>query len=271
MNWITSLRRAGLLGLSGVLSGVMLFAGPVRAMAQGGPNDAQIQADVTKSLENKRFKDVKASVKNGVVTLTGTVEVYSAKLDADNRAHHRRNVKGVENQIEVAGPAIDDTTLRNKLAEKLAYDRVGYGTILFNAFTIGVQNGVVTLGGMAYGPSDKDSAVSMVENYPGVKDVVDNIEVAPVSPMDDRIRLAVARAIYGYPQLNKYAIDPAKPIRIMVINGNVTLSGVVDSQADKDVANIRANGVPGVFKVVNNLEVAAAEGAEKSEKEKPEK
>jgi hypothetical protein len=100
--------------------------------------------------------------------------------------------------------------------------------------------------------------------------VVDNIEVAPVSPMDDRIRLAVARAIYGFPQLNKYAIDPAKPIRISVVNGNVTLSGVVDTQTDKDVANIRANSVPGVFKVVNNLEVVG-EGAEKPEKEKSEK
>jgi hypothetical protein len=88
--------------------------------------------------------------------------------------------------------------------------------------------------------------------------------------MDDRIRLAEARAIYGYPQLNKYAIDPAKPIRITVVSGNVTLSGVVDSQADKDVANIRANGVPGVFKVVNNLEVVS-ESAEKAEKEKSEK
>jgi hyperosmotically inducible protein len=279
MNWMTSKRRAGLLGVTGILTGVLmagmlLLAGPAKAMAQGGSNgaqnDAQIQADVVKSLENKRFKDVKASVRNGVVILTGTVDLYSAKLDADNRAHHRKNVKGVENQIEVAGPTIDDTTLRNKLAETLAYDRVGYGTILFNAFTIGVQNGVVTLGGTAYGPSDKDSAVSVVENYPGVKDVVDNIEVAPVSPMDDRIRLAVARAIYGFPQLNKYAIDPAKPIRITVVNGNVTLSGVVDTQADKDVANIRANGVPGVFKVVNNLEVVA-EGAEKPEKEKTEK
>jgi osmotically-inducible protein OsmY len=74
--------------------------------------------------------------------------------------------------------------------------------------------------------------------------------------MDDRIRLAEARAIYGAPQLNKYAIDPAKPIRITVVNGNVTLTGVVDNQGDKDVANIKANGVPGVFKVVNNLQVA---------------
>jgi hyperosmotically inducible periplasmic protein len=230
-----------------------------------GPNDAQIQADVAKALDSKRFKDVKSSVQNGVVTLTGTVELYSAKMDADDRAHHRKNVKGVENLIEVAGPEVDDVTLRNKLAEKLAYDRVGYGTTAFNAFTIGVEKGVVTVGGTAYGPTDKDSALSLVENYPGVRDVIDNVEVAPVSPMDDRIRLAEARSIYGFPQLNKYAIDPAKPIRITVVNGNVTLSGVVDSQSDKDVANIRANAVPGVFKVVNNLEVVGGE-AEKSDK-----
>ena len=228
-----------------------------------GSNDAQIQADVLKALDKKQFKDVKSSVDNAMVTLTGSVSVYSAKEDADRRVHHRKNVKAVQNNIEVEGPPVEDTTLRNKLAEKLAYDRVGYGTTAFNALTIGVQDGVVTLGGVAYGPTDKDSAVSLVENYPGVKDVVDNIEVAPTSPFDDRIRLAEARAIYGAPQLNKYAIDPAKPIRITVVNGNVTLSGVVDTQMDKDVANIRANGVPNVFKVVNNLEVAGAQRPEK--------
>ncbi len=252
-----STTMAGLL-----VAGLLTFCGTAKAVAQG-PNDAQIQADVAKALDNKKFKNVKAQVQNGVVTLTGTVDVYADKEDADKRTHHRKNVKGVQNLIEVDGPTVDDVTLRDKLAEKLIYDRVGYGTTAFNSFTIGVQNGVVTLGGTAYGPTDKDSALSLVANYPGVKDVVDNIEVAPVSPMDDRIRLAEARAIYGAPQLNKYAIDPAKPIRITVVNGNVTLSGVVDNQADKDVANIRANGVPGVFKVINNLQVAGA-----SEKEK---
>ena len=73
-----------------------------------------------------------------------------------------------------------------------------------------------------------------------------------------RNRLAEARAIYGAAQLNKYALDPAKPIRITVVNGNVTLSGVVDSQADKDIANIQARGVSGVFKVTNNLQVAGS-------------
>ena len=261
MNVTKSMRAVGLV----VLFLALVTGGSVRALAQAasGPNDAEIQADVAKALDNKKFKDVKVAVQNGVVTLTGTVAIYAEKEDADNKAHHRKNVKGVQNLIEVEGPTVDDVTLRDKLAEKLIYDRVGYGTTAFNSFTIGVQNGVVTLGGTAYGPTDKDSAVSLVSNYPGVKDVVDNIEVAPVSPMDDRIRLAEARAIYGAPQLNKYAIDPAKPIRITVVNGNVTLTGVVDSQADKDVANIKANGVPGVFKVVNNLQVAGENNREK--------
>jgi hyperosmotically inducible protein len=258
------LMRAGALGLAGIL----MFGGGRAGWAQSAAasNDAQLQADVSKALDNKRFKNVKSTVQNGEVTLSGTVELYSDKEEADKKAHHRKGVKSVQNLIEVDGPTVDDVQLRNKLAEKLAYDRVGYGTTAFNALTIGVQNGVVTLGGVAYGPTDKDSALSLVANYPGVKDVVDNIEVAPTSPMDDRIRLAEARAIYGAPQLNKYALDPAKPIRITVVNGNVTLSGVVDNQADKDVANIRANGVPGVFKVINNLEVAGA--ATDREKEK---
>ncbi len=230
---------------------------PVGAMcAQDAGSDAQIQTDVAKALDNKKFANVKSAVQNGVVTLTGTVDVYAEKEDADKKAHHRKNVKGVQNLIEVGGPTVEDETLRRKLGEKLAYDRVGYGTTTFNALTLGVQNGVVTLGGNAYGPTDKDSAVSLVANTPGVKDVVDNIQVDPTSPFDDQIRIAEARAIYGFPSLNKYAIDPAKPIRITVVNGNVTLSGVVDSQADKDVANIRANGVPNVFKVTNNLQVA---------------
>jgi hyperosmotically inducible protein len=239
-----------------ILAGALLF-GSGAALAQGaGQNDAQIQSDVMKALDKKQFKDVHVAVQNGTVTLTGTVDLYSEKEDADKKAHHRKGVHAVDNEIQIAGPTVEDKTLRAKLAEKLEYDRVGYGTTTFNAITIGVQNGVVTLGGHTYGPVDKDSALSLVANYPGVKDVIDNIEVDPLSPMDDRIRIMVARAIYGFPSLSRYGMDPGRPIRITVVNGNVTLSGVVDSQADKDTANIRANGVPGVFKVTNDLQVA---------------
>jgi len=114
----------------------------------------------------------------------------------------------------------------------------------------------VTLGGHARTDVDKDSALALVSTQTGVKDVIEEIDVDPVSIMDDQARMAVARAVYGYPSLNKYAIDPAKPIRISVQNGHVELYGMVDSKADKDVAFIRANGVAGVFSVKNYLQVA---------------
>jgi len=239
---------------AGMIFAMTLALAPV-ARAQRGPNDAQIQADVAKALNNKRFQGVKADVHNSMVTLSGSVDVYSAKEDADRKVHHIKNVEGVRNMIEVGGPNVEDATLAQKLAGKLAYDRVGYGTTPFNAITLDVHNGVVALGGTVYGPVDKDTAVSEVENYPGVRDVIDNIEVAPVSMEDDRLRMALYRTIYGSPQLSKYSYDPAKPIRISVVHGNVMLAGTVDSAMDKQIAGMRANSVPNVFRVVNNLEV----------------
>jgi len=226
---------------------------------QDGSSDAQ------NKLKKSQFKDVKVSVdSNGIATLTGSVSLYEYKADAGNRVRKAKGVNAVRNDIQVAGPTVPDDQLKAKLAEKLAYDRVGYGTTTFNAIGIAVENGVVTLSGHAYSYPDKDSAVGLVSTYPGVKDVIDDIEVDPTSIMDDQTRLAVARAIYGYPSLNKYAIDPAKPIRIYVQNGHVSLYGTVDSKADSDTANIRANGVPGVFSVKNYLQVAG----QTSEKEK---
>ena len=89
----------------------------------------------------------------------------------------------------------------------------------------------------------------------GVENVDNQIEVLPLSTMDDGLRLRLYRAIYGFPSLEKYAMPVIKPIRIIVKNGHVTLEGVVDNQADKDLAGLRANGVSGVFSVTNNLVV----------------
>ncbi len=91
-----------------------------------------------------------------------------------------------------------------------------------------------------------------------MKDVIDNINVLPASPMDDDLRLRLARAIYGNSVLSKYATDPQKPIRIVVDNGHVTLYGVVDSQMDKQVAEVQAKSVPNVFSVENKLMVAGS-------------
>jgi hyperosmotically inducible periplasmic protein len=227
-----------------------------RAWAEGTQSDSRIQAELTKSLSNARFKDVQVSVQNGVVSLAGTVDVYGAKEDALKRAHKIKAVTAVKDDLQVGGPVIPDEVLQRKLLGKIQSDRIGYGTTAFNAISLNVDHGVVTLGGTAYGPMDKDYALADASYTAGVKGVVDNIQVDPVSMFDDKIRLATARSIYGYPTLNKYAIDPAKPIRIVVQNGNVTLVGVVINKADKEIAGLRANSVPGVFKVTNDLQVA---------------
>ncbi len=231
------------------------WAGSSGASAQPQSNDSSLEGEAASKLDKKQFKDVKVTVQNGVATLTGTVELYEYKIDAQKRILHAKGITAVRNEIQVAGAYVADHDLRAKLSEKLAYDPDAYGRI-FDAITLNVSDGVVTLGGHAHDYVDRDSAVAIVSTTPGVKDVVDNVEVDPVSEMDNRIRLEVARAVYGFPSLNKYAIDPVKPIRIAVQNGNVELYGVVDSQADKDAANIRANSVPGVFSVKNYLEVA---------------
>jgi osmotically-inducible protein OsmY len=238
-----------------ILPPISLAAGTGSGLYAGAQSDGGDAGAAAAKLDKKQFKDVKVTVQNGVATLTGTVDLYEYKAEADKRVHKAKGVRAVQNDIQVAGPTIPDQELQAKLSEHLAYDRVGYGN-MFNAISVAVHDGTVTLGGHARTEVDRDSALALVSMYPGVKDVTDNVEVDPVSLMDDQTRFAVARAVYGFPSLNRYAIDPAKTIRISVQNGHVELYGVVDSQADKDTAYLRANGVPGVFSVQNYLQVA---------------
>ena len=113
----------------------------------------------------------------------------------------------------------------------------------------------VTLLGQVTRPTLKSDAEHAVKGIEGVEHVDNQIEVLPVSPMDERLRLRLYRAIYGYAPLQKYALGVIKPIRIIVKGGHVTLEGVVDNEADKNIAGIRANGVSGIFSVTNNLRV----------------
>jgi hyperosmotically inducible protein len=114
----------------------------------------------------------------------------------------------------------------------------------------------VRLIGQVTRPTLKSDAENVVKRIEGVERVDNQIEVLPTSPMDDRLRRRLYRAIYGYPPLQRYDMPVIKPIRIIVKNGNVTLEGVVDSEGDKNLANIRARSVPGTFSVTNNLVVS---------------
>ncbi len=116
-------------------------------------------------------------------------------------------------------------------------------------------DGTVTLLGQVVRPTLKSDAENVVKHLEGVDSVENRIEVLPTSPNDDRIRMAAYRAIYGYSALQQYSLRAVPPIHIIVKNGNLTLEGVVAREADKNIAGIQAKGVPGVFSVVNNLQV----------------
>ena len=218
--------------------------------------DARIQSAAIKKLAgNSKFQNVKSSVEDGIVTLTGTVNLYQDKLDAAKAARKLKDAQGVRNLIEVGGPAVTDAQLTHQLSRKLYYDRVGWYDAPFDYFTLTVKNGVVTLGGQTYDDVGRDSALAIAQRMAGVKDVVNEVKVSPVSQFDDSLRLRTLRAIYGYSTLTKYAMDPARPIRIIVENGHVSLYGSVDSTMDKQLAGMRAGQVPGAFSVQNNLVV----------------
>ncbi len=126
---------------------------------------------------------------------------------------------------------------------------------VFDSIAYKVDGSTVTLLGQVVRPSLKSDAENAVKRIEGVEKVDNQIEVLPPSPMDDRLRIRLYRAIYDYAPLEKYSLGVQKPIRIIVKNGRVTLEGVVDNETDKNLANVRANSVSGIFSVTNNLQV----------------
>ena len=128
---------------------------------------------------------------------------------------------------------------------------------VFNNLLYKVDGDKVTLLGQVVRPTLKSDAERAVKDIEGVSNVDNQIQVLPTSPMDDQLRRAVYRTLYGDTALSRYGMSALPSIHIIVNNGHVTLEGVVDSEGDKNLANIRANGVPNVFSVTNNLTVAA--------------
>ena len=233
-----------------------LLSAPLVAQTSSAARfDNDIQARVSKQLADKKeFRNVQAATEDGIVTLTGNVDVYQQKLDAAKKIRKSAKVTGVRNLIEVSS-TVPDEQIESKLDRKIYFDRVGYFDNRFNYITVDVKNGVATLSGDTMDYIARDSAVAIANTMPGVKDVVNNINVLPTSNFDDRIRVQATRAIYRDPVLSRYASDPAAPIRIVVSNGKLSLYGTVSNTMDKNIAGIRAGQVFGVFSVQNNLDV----------------
>lgn len=151
-----------------------------------------------------------------------------------------------------------ETKYREKLAKEVRHQLVMLPWYsVFDNLAYKVEGDKVTLYGQVTRPTLKSDAEAAVKSIEGVSSVVNNIEVLPLSPMDDEIRRAVYRAIYGDAALSRYGFQAVPSIHIIVKNGNVTLEAVVDNETDKNLAGLRANGVPNVFSVRNNLVVAS--------------
>jgi hyperosmotically inducible periplasmic protein len=151
----------------------------------------------------------------------------------------------------------DDSKMGTNLVREVRHQLVmlPYYSV-FDNLTYSIEGDKVTLDGQVVRPTLKSDAESAVKSIEGVGRVVNNIEVLPTSPMDDDIRRAVYRAVYGDSSLQRYALQAVPSIHIIVKNGNVALEGVADTEADKTLANLRASSVPNVFSVKNNLVVA---------------
>jgi hyperosmotically inducible protein len=171
------------------------------------------------------------------IVLVAVVATVSS-VYAQNRAVSERGTARLERQV------------RHELV-MLPY----YG--VFDHLAYKVQGDTVTLMGHVTRPTLKSDSENVVKQIEGVEKVVNQIEVLPVSPNDDRLRIAVYRAIYGHTALNRYALQAVPPIHIILKNGNLTLVGVVANEGDKNIAEIQAKGVPGVFSVTNHLMMEA--------------
>ena len=195
-------------GVAGIVALTLSLSCAVPGMAQG--SDPALQAALTKALSKKELRGVQGTLQGTTAVLRGSVDVFDDKEEAGRRVAHVKGIHAIDNEIEVQGIEIPDNVLQQKLTKAIAYDRVGYGVTAFNAITVQVQNGVVTLGGHAVGPVSADSAVGVAANTKGVKDVINDIQLDPLSPFDDRIRIQAFRTIYGFPTPEQVCERPGK-------------------------------------------------------------
>jgi hyperosmotically inducible protein len=229
-------------------------------------SDRELQIDI---LEERCWKpevdatDIAATGKDGAVAVEGPVDTFAQKWAAKTAPKRLPGrllllfavlagtcVLWAEDQRQAPPQAVERIAkeVRHEILMLPYYD-------VFDNIKFSVTGYDVTLEGQVTNPTLKHDAENVVKHIEGVEKVNNQIEVLPLSSMDDGLRVRLYRAIYGYPALEKYAMPVIKPIRIIVKTGNVTLEGVVDNQTDKDLVALRANGVSGVFSVTNNLVV----------------
>ncbi|MGH9196818.1 MAG: BON domain-containing protein, partial [Acidimicrobiia bacterium] len=195
--------------------------------------------------------NVQVRVQNGVVTLTGTVPSAWAKKEIIDKARRVDDVQSVVSELSVR-TAESDRSIGEQVAKNIR--RYVFYSI-FDDVEIRVNNGIVTLTGRVTSPHKASEIAALASRAPGAQEVKNEIQVLPVSGFDDQLRYAIASQIYQDPMFWNYAIQVDPPIHIIVENGRVTLTGVVNSEMEKRKAEIIARGTFGVFGVENKLRV----------------
>jgi osmotically-inducible protein OsmY len=245
---MTMRNKLSLLALSLVLGTTLCWAGPPIP-------DTQATDGIQSRLDHAKISqhgDVQVTIAGGVATLTGTVDNLGSKLDAEKAAQKAPGVTRVVNNIQVRAQGVgDQQILRQAYHEIVMY--YAYG--MFDNVEFEAHNGALTVSGQVTQPFKKKDMGRILQRVKGVAELQNNLEVLPNSRFDDRLRLQLARAIYGNPYFTPYANLAIPPIRIIVKNGNVTLEGVVNSNLDRINAGMAANRTGLSFSVVNNLRV----------------
>ncbi len=219
------------------------------------PTDTQTTDTVQSKLDHAKLDkhgSVHVEVAGGVATLSGTVDNLGSKLDAENAARKTRGVTQVIDNIQVRAEGVSDSELLEQARHEIV---MYYAFTIFDNVELAAHDGTLVVAGEVTLPFKKNDMGRILERVKGVSVLQNNLEVLPLSNFDDRLRLQVARAIYGDPIFLNYANQARPPIHIIVKNGNVALEGVVANNFDKVKAHMDALHAGLSFSVVDNLQI----------------
>jgi hyperosmotically inducible periplasmic protein len=245
---MTMRNKLPLLALSLVLGTGWVWAGPPTT-------DSQAVDTIQSRLDHAKVNqhgDVQVAYSGGVATLTGTVDNLGSKLDAEKAAQKVRGVTQVVDNIQVRAEGVENQQILERARHEIV---MYYAYGIFDNVELAAHNGTLTVSGQVTQPFKKTDMGNILERVKGVAALQNDLEVLPVSNFDDRLRLQVARAIYGDPFFIHYANQALPPIHIIVKNGNVTLEGVVASTMDRTKAEMAALHTGLSFAVVDNLQI----------------
>jgi hyperosmotically inducible protein len=245
---MTMRSKLPLWALSLVLGSGLCWAAPPTTDSQAANS---IQSRLNHARVDKHGS-VQVTCSQGVATLTGTVDSLGSKLDAEKAAQKAPGVTRVVNNLQVR---VDDFSVQQMLEQARHQIVMYYAYGIFDNINLEAQGSTLTVSGQVTQPFKKTDLGNILERVKGVAALENNLEVLPVSTFDDRLRLQLARAIYGDPFFVNYANQALPPIHIVVKNGSVTLEGVVASNMDRTKAEMAARRTGLSFSVVDNLRV----------------